>query len=69
MSLPANDNRIIVSIKDVCEMTSLSRTAVNNRRREGSFPQHVQLGEKRLGFVRAEVLAWIDARVNARAAA
>ena len=65
----ANDNRIIVSVNDVCQMTSLSRTAINNWRREGKFPQHVQLGEKRLGFVRAEVEAWINKRIAARQAA
>lgn len=65
----ANDNRVIISIKDVCNMTSLSRTAVNNWRRTGQFPQHVQLGEKRLGFVKTEVLAWINQRIAARQAA
>lgn len=67
--IPANDNQVIVSVKDACEMTSLSRTAINNWRREGKFPQHVQLGEKRLGFVKSEVLAWIDVRIAARQAA
>jgi prophage regulatory protein len=66
----ANDNnRIIVSVNDCCEMTSLSRTAINMHRAAGAFPKEVHLGERRIGFVRTEVLAWIDARVNARAAA
>ena len=64
-----NGNQIIVSINGVCEMTSLSRTAINKFRSAGTFPADVKLGEKRVGFVRAEVIAWIDERVNARRAA
>jgi prophage regulatory protein len=69
MSQAANDNRVLVSINDVCEMTSLSRTAISKHRYAGNFPIEVVLGERRIGFVRAEVEAWIDARINARRAA
>ena len=62
----ANDNRILISINDVCEMTSLSRTAISRFRSKGRFPAQVVLGERRIGFVRQEVLAWIDARISAR---
>jgi prophage regulatory protein len=68
MTIAANDNRILVSVNDACEMTSLSRTAIGKFRAAGDFPQEVLLGERRIGFVRAEVLAWIDARIQARAA-
>lgn len=64
----ANDNTII-SVKRVCEMTSLSRAAIGKFRRAGRFPQPVQLGEKRIGFVKAEVDVWIDTRIAARTAA
>jgi prophage regulatory protein len=64
----ANDNRILVSINDVCEMTSLSRTAISKFRAAGSFPAEVTLGERRIGFVKTEVLAWIEQRIAARAA-
>lgn len=66
--LPANDNRIIISVNDVCEMTSLSRTAISNIRAAGGFPREVPLGERRIGFVRTEVIEWIDARIATRAA-
>lgn len=58
----------IVSINDVCRMTSLSRTSINKFRGSGQFPTPVQLGEKRIGFVRSEVQSWIDARIAARPA-
>lgn len=64
----ANDNRVLISLNTACEMTSLSRTAINRLRAAGQFPAHVELGERRVGFVRAEVLEWIEGRIKARAA-
>lgn len=61
----------IVALKDVVKMTSLSRTAINKFRIAGRFPTPISLGEKRIGFVKSEVIAWIEARVaerNAKAA-
>lgn len=63
-----NDNYPLVSLNDVVKMTSLSRTAINIKRKAGTFPPAVALGEKRVAFVRAEVVAWIDARIAARTA-
>lgn len=63
-----NDNYPLVSLNDAAKMTSLSRTAINKFRAAGRFPQAVPLGEKRIAFVRAEVVAWIDERVAARGA-
>ena len=57
----------LVSIKTACAMTSLSRTAINRYRADGRFPVAVELGERRLAFVRDEVEAWIAARIAARA--
>lgn len=67
---PANDNvPRLMSLNDVVELTTLSRTHINNLRKIGSFPAAVQLGEKRVAFVRTEVLAWIESRIAARPAA
>jgi prophage regulatory protein len=68
LSIPANDNRVIISLNDASEMTSLSRTAINRLRAAGQFPIHVELGERRVGFVRTEVLAWIEQRIGGRVA-
>ena len=64
----ANDNYMLVSLKDACRMTSLSRTMLNRYRAEGRFPVAVSLGDRRVAFVRQEVQAWIDQRIAARAA-
>lgn len=41
---------------------------INRYRSEGRFPAAVPLGDRRIGFVREEVEAWIDARIAARGA-
>ncbi|TPJ11431.1 AlpA family phage regulatory protein [Mesorhizobium sp. B2-7-3] len=56
----------LISIKQASALTSLSRGAINILRRQGDFPAAVQLGEKRIAFVRAEVDFWIRQRIAAR---
>nr|WP_287172331.1 AlpA family phage regulatory protein [Mesorhizobium sp.] len=55
--------------KEVALATSLSRPLLSLLAAEGKFCQPVKLGERRIAYVRAEVEAWIDSRINARAAA
>ncbi|MER8810458.1 helix-turn-helix transcriptional regulator [Mesorhizobium australicum] len=62
------DNSILISLNDVCALTSLSRTAINVRRFAGQFPAAVPLGDKRIAFVRGEVENWIHERIAARQA-
>ncbi len=64
-----NDNVRLVSLKDTAKLTSLSRTMINRYRDKGLFPAAVQLGERRIAFVAAEVREWIAERIAARAAA
>lgn len=66
--MPDNQFPLIISVKDVCKLTSLSRAFVSKIRAEGKFPAPVHLGEKRIGFVRAEVEAWLNERIAARPA-
>ncbi|WP_141694472.1 AlpA family phage regulatory protein [Rhizobium multihospitium] len=65
----SNDNiPILISLNDACRVTSMSRTMLNRYRAEGRFPVAVELGERRVAFVREEVTAWIEAKIAARAA-
>jgi prophage regulatory protein len=56
----------LISIKEAARLTSLSRTSINEKRSAGKFPQPVPLGDKRIAFVRSEVIAWIEARIAER---
>lgn len=62
----SNDNFALISLKDTCALTSMSKTMILRLRGEGAFPAAVQLGEKRIAFVREEVEAWIDAKIKGR---
>ncbi|MBB4348014.1 helix-turn-helix transcriptional regulator [Aliirhizobium cellulosilyticum] len=66
---PSNDNTpALVSLNEACRLTSMSRTMLNRYRAEGRFPVALELGERRIAFVRSEVAAWIQAKIDARAA-
>jgi prophage regulatory protein len=56
----------LMSLNEAAQVTSLSRTAIFKLRERGDFPRAVTLSEKRIGFVRDEVDAWIAARIAAR---
>ncbi|MDW9681769.1 helix-turn-helix transcriptional regulator [Sinorhizobium meliloti] len=68
MAPVANDNYALISLKDTCSLTSMSKTMIHRLRSEGRFPAAVALGEKRIAFVRSEVHDWINGRIAARAA-
>lgn len=64
----ANDNRPrLISPKEAAAATSLSRSLIALMAAEGQFPKPVELGVRRIAFVRAEVDAWIDSRIAGRA--
>lgn len=65
----ANDNFALISLKDTCALTSMSKTMIHRLRSEGSFPAAVSLGEKRIAFLRSEVTAWIQSKLAARVTA
>ncbi len=56
----------LISINQVCRLTSLSRTSINNHRAAGGFPKAIKLGDKRIAFVAEEVEAWIEKRISDR---
>lgn len=64
----ANDNLpLLISLNDACRMTSMSRTMVNKYRAQGRFPKAIDLGDRRVAFVRAEVVTWVQDKIAARA--
>lgn len=54
-----------LSMKQVLERVSLSRTTLYERMDAGTFPQSVPLGPKRIAFVESQVDAWMQAQINA----
>jgi prophage regulatory protein len=60
------DSPTLISLNDAAALTSLSRTMLNRYRAAGSFPEAVPMGDRRIAFVRGEVLAWIQDRIDRR---
>ena len=56
----------ILRLPDVKARTGLSRSTIYLRLAEGSFPRPVSLGARSIGFVEAEIDAWVDERIRAR---
>lgn len=61
-----NTSPRLMSPKEASAATTLSRVLLTIMAREGHFPKPVQLGVKRIAFVRAEVDSWIDERIATR---
>lgn len=62
-----NDNeQVLISMKQACAMTSLSRTMINRLRTAGRFPDIVDLGDRRVAFVKAEISEWIRKKIESR---
>ncbi len=51
---------------DVEAQTGLSRSGIYDLMKAGKFPRPVPLGEKAVGWIEAEIEAWIEARVAER---
>lgn len=58
----------LISLNEVCKRTSLSRTYINRMRSSNRFPEPVQLSERRIAFVEAEIDQWIADRLALRTA-
>jgi prophage regulatory protein len=58
-----NDNLQLLRRTEVEELTGLSRTAIYDRMREGSFPKSIALSPKTIRWVRGEILKWIKEQI------
>jgi prophage regulatory protein len=52
--------------QELSEAIPYSRAHIGRLEAQGKFPKRVQIGANRVGWVRAEIEAWIDARLGAR---
>lgn len=64
-SIDAKPTRLI-RIKQVIEITGLSKTTIYDLGHAGRFPKPVRLSEKAVAWVEAEINAWIEERIAAR---
>ena len=56
----------LIKLKTVMEITGLSRSHTYALAQRGEFPKPVKLTERSSAWVQAEVLDWIESRINQR---
>jgi prophage regulatory protein len=60
--------RKLIRIRSVTNLTGLSKSYIYELCKKGLFPKSIQLvpGGTSVAWVRSEVLAWIDSRIQSR---
>jgi prophage regulatory protein len=56
----------IVRLQEVRKLTGLSRSGLYRRMKEDAFPRAIGLGGRSVGWLEAEIAAWINQRVEER---
>ena len=56
----------VLRIRQVCEITGLSRPTIYRSMALGEFPERIPLGERSVGWLESEVRAWLAANVARR---
>jgi prophage regulatory protein len=65
-TVPAKSAPALITMRQVCAMTTLSRTMINRLRGMGKFPDQVNLADRRVAFIEAEVIEWIRVKITER---
>jgi prophage regulatory protein len=61
-----NVTNAILRLPEVKGRTGLSRSSIYDKKKRGEFPEPVKLGERAVGWVEAEIEAWLKMRMEAR---
>jgi prophage regulatory protein len=57
------DDKIVLDIKGVVGLTTLSQTTIYTLAKDGEFPKQVRIGPNRVVWRRAEVVAWLEQKL------
>jgi prophage regulatory protein len=68
LTLASNETPRLIRIRSVVALTGLSKSYTYELCNKGLFPKRVQIiaGGTAVGWVRSEVLDWIDCRIKSR---
>jgi prophage regulatory protein len=56
----------ILRLPEVCQVTGLKRAMIYRLQQRKSFPQSIKLTDHAVGWIDAEVRAWVTQRIGAR---
>jgi len=55
--------QMILRLPKVKAITGLSRSTIYLRMSDGTFPKHISLGSRAVGWLRSEVSDWMEKRI------
>ena len=56
---------LVISIIQVSQITTLSRSTIYRMIKKGDFPKAIRLTQNRNGFLREEIYEWVNGRTRA----
>jgi prophage regulatory protein len=65
MNTSVDSSDRIIRIREVIEMTGLSRSSIYFLIKKGNFPAQVKLSTRSSGWFRKEIKDWVDTRPRA----
>lgn len=54
-----------LDLKEVKQITGLSRSSIYSYVQKATFPKSVLIGKRKVGWIKAEVDAWVAAKISA----
>jgi len=61
--LPRDPNERALRLRQVSQLTGLSRSMIYQMQADGRFPQRIKLGERAVGWLESEVRDWLATRI------
>lgn len=56
-------SRRVLRLPTVLDITGLARSTLYKAMKDGKFPAAISLGDRAVGWLESDVLAWLDSRV------
>ena len=59
----ADSDKLVLDIKGVIELTTLSQSTIYALAKQGEFPKQKRIGSNRVVWLRSEVVAWLEEKL------
>ena len=61
----STDNQLVLDLRGVIELTTLSQSTIYEMAKKGEFPKQRRIGSNRVVWLRSEVVAWLEQKLAA----
>lgn len=58
-----DNNTRLLDLKEVKQITRLSRSSIYSYIKKARFPKAVKIGERKVGWIKAEIDAWMAEKI------